>query len=196
MPVEIRFVLIWVAFNTPVCKVKEEMELPVYCLTVATPEDNCWADRFVTRAVVIVKFVPLTFVKVACTEENWNVLSCLICASLEYINSVFTVSVFTVSVFTTFAMNCPVCDLSEEILFVRMLLAVTLSASNMPIWPVKEDIELPVYWFTVAIPEENCSADTVVAFVVVVSKEPICAVTEEMELPVYWLTVATPEENC
>ena len=104
------------------------MELPVYWFAVAIPE-----DKLLTRAVVIVKFVPLAFVKVACTEENWNVLSCRICASLEYINSVFTVSVFTVSVFTTFAMNCPVCELSEEILFVRMLLADALRALNMPI---------------------------------------------------------------
>ncbi len=119
----------------PICAVTEEMELPVYWFAVAMPE-----EKLLTRAVVIVKFVPLAFVKLACTEENWNVLSCRICASLEYINSVFTVSVFT-----TFAMSCPVCDLSEEILFVRMLLAVTLSAPNMPICPVKEEIELPVY---------------------------------------------------
>ena len=91
----------------------------------------------------------------------------------------------------TSAAKIPACWRIEDTLFAVMELTEALEAINEPIWAVKEEMELPTYWFTRAEPDENCWTDNVVT-----PAEPTCAVNEEMELPTYWFTTADPDENC
>jgi hypothetical protein len=166
------------------------MELPVYWLTDAEPEDRLMTF---TAGVLIAFIVMLPVERVS--AFIWSTLATdavkmPVCELKE--DTLLAVKLVTVAFV---AVSCPVCSLSEETLSVTMLLADTLRALNAPTWAVKEEMELPVYSLTEAATEEICWAPRVdtVAFVTV--KAPIWAVTEEMELPVYRLIDPMPEDK-